>query len=59
MFHRQPRASKSPGYDNYRVWVNPSLIVLFAGNTFTSHVWDAYHNLSLVARRQADYIESP
>ncbi|RRD64170.1 TrfA family protein [Comamonadaceae bacterium OH2310_COT-174] len=43
---------------HYRVWVDPNLIVLFAGNTFTSHVWDAYRSLSPVARRLADYIES-
>lgn len=42
----------------YRVWIDPSLIVLFAGNTFTSHAWEAYRDLSPVARRMADYIES-
>lgn len=42
----------------YRVWIDPNLIVLFAGNTFTSHAWKAYRNLSPVARRLADYIES-
>jgi hypothetical protein len=42
----------------YRVWINPNLIVLFAGNTFTSHLWKTYRNLSPVARRLADYIES-
>lgn len=42
----------------YSVEIDPSLIVLFAGNTFTSHAWDVYRNLSPVARRLADYIES-
>lgn len=42
----------------YRVWINPNLIVLFAGNTFTSHTWKTYRKLSPVARRMADYIES-
>jgi hypothetical protein len=43
---------------HYRVWVDPNLIVLFAGNTFTSHRWETYRDLSPVARRLADYIES-
>jgi len=43
---------------HYRVWIDPNLIVLFAGNTFTSHRWEVYRNLSPVARRLADYIES-
>lgn len=43
---------------HYRVWIDPKMIVLFAGNTFTSHAWEAYRNLSPVARRLADYIES-
>lgn len=42
----------------YRVWIDPNLIVLFAGNTFTSHTWEVYRELSPVARRLADYIES-
>jgi hypothetical protein len=42
----------------YRVWIDPNLIVLFAGNTFTSHAWEVYRNLSPVARRLADYIAS-
>jgi hypothetical protein len=42
----------------YRVWIDPNLIVLFAGNTFTGHGWESYRNLSPVARRLADYIES-
>jgi len=42
----------------YRVWIDPNLVVLFAGNTFTSHSWAIYRNLSPVARRLADYIES-
>jgi hypothetical protein len=42
----------------YRVWIDPNMIVLFAGNTFTSHAWEAYRNLTPVARRLADYIES-
>lgn len=42
----------------YRVWLDPNLIVLFAGNTFTSHSWKIYRDLSPVARRLTDYIES-
>lgn len=42
----------------YRVEIDPSLILLFAGNTFTSHRWAGYLKLSPVARRLADYIES-
>lgn len=42
----------------YRVWIDPNLILLFAGNTFTSHSWAIYRDLSPVARRLADYIES-
>ena len=43
---------------NYRVWIDRNMIVLFAGNTFTSHSWANYRKLSPVARRLADYIES-
>ena len=43
---------------HYRVWIDPNLIVMFAGNTFTSHTWEVYRDLSPVARRLADYIES-
>ncbi len=42
----------------YRVWIDRNLILLFAGNTFTSHSWEVYRDLSPVARRLADYIES-
>ena len=42
----------------YRVWIDRNLIVLFAGNTFTSHSWEIYRDLSPVARRLVDYIES-
>ena len=42
----------------YQVWIDPNLVVLFAGNTFTNHSWVTYRNLSPVARRLADYIES-
>lgn len=42
----------------YRVWIDPNLIVLFAGNTFTSHTWAVYRDLTPVARRLTDYIES-
>lgn len=43
---------------HYRVWIDPNLIVMFAGSAFTSHTWEIYRNLSPVARRLADYIES-
>lgn len=42
----------------YRMWIDPNLILLFAGNTFTSHGWTSYRKLSPVARRLTDYIES-
>lgn len=42
----------------YRIWIHPNLIHLFAGNTFTNHSWEVYRNLTPVARRLADYIES-
>lgn len=42
----------------YRVWIDPNLIVMFAGNTFTSHTWAVYRQLSPVSRRLTDYIES-
>lgn len=43
---------------HYQVWIDPNLIVLFAGENFTSHFWQVYRQLSPVARRLADYIES-
>jgi len=43
---------------HYRVFIDPKLIILFAGNTFTSHSWESYRDLSPVARRLADHIES-
>lgn len=43
---------------NYRVWINPNMILLFAGNTFTNHIWNTYRDLSPVARRLADYVKS-
>lgn len=43
---------------DYRVWIDPNLIALFAGNTFTSHSWAIYRKLSPTSRRLADYIES-
>lgn len=42
----------------YTVWINPNMIYLFAGNTFTVHNWVTYRKLSPVARRLADYVES-
>lgn len=42
----------------YRMWIDPALIVLFAGSTFTSHRWMIYRNLSPVARRLCDYFQS-
>lgn len=43
---------------HYRVWIDKNIILLFAGNTFTSHNWDIYRKLSPVTRRLVDYIES-
>lgn len=44
--------------NQYRVQIDPNLILLFAGNTFTSHNWATYRDLSPVARRLADYVVS-
>lgn len=43
---------------DYRVEIDPNLIFLFAGEKFTSHVWECYRDLLPVARRLVDYIES-
>ncbi|MBU0665274.1 MAG: replication initiator protein A [Proteobacteria bacterium] len=43
---------------HYRIFIDPNLIMLFAGSAFTCHTWEIYRNLSPVARRLADYIES-
>jgi hypothetical protein len=42
----------------YQVWINPNLILLFAGNDFTNHSWKTYRDLTPIARRLADYISS-
>jgi hypothetical protein len=42
----------------YEVWLDVGLALLFAGNTFTSHIWDTYRTLTPVARRLADYTKS-
>jgi hypothetical protein len=42
----------------YRVWIDKSIIVLFAGNTFTNLKWDTYRKLTPIARRLADYVAS-
>jgi len=42
----------------FRVLINPNILVLFAGNTFASLHWDKYRDLTPIARRLADYIES-
>lgn len=42
----------------YNVRMNPKIMLLFAGNLFTSHNWDAYKQLSPAARRLADYVSS-
>ena len=40
------------------VHIDKNMILLFAGNTFTSHTWNAYRELTPTARRLADYIQS-
>lgn len=42
----------------FQVRLDPNLILLFAGDTFTSHKWETYRRLTPVARRLADYLES-
>lgn len=42
----------------YRITIHPNLIYLFAGHTFTNHLWAIYRKLSPVARRLADYVNS-
>jgi hypothetical protein len=44
--------------NQYRMTIHPNLICLFAGNTFTSHKWAVYRELSPIARRLADYAGS-
>lgn len=44
--------------NKFRVWIDPTIILLFAGSTFTSHEWEIYRDLSPVARRLADYMGS-
>lgn len=43
---------------HYKACLDPNLVVMFAGSSFTSHKWDVYRKLSPVARRLTDYIES-
>lgn len=43
---------------HYRAWIDPAMIVLFAGSTFTNHQWELYRRLSPIARRLADYASS-
>lgn len=42
----------------YKIKIDPNLIVLFAGNTFSNIPWAEYKRLSPIARRLADYIFS-
>lgn len=42
----------------YYVRMSPKIMLLFAGNLFTSHNWDAYKNLSPAGRRLVDYVSS-
>lgn len=42
----------------YCVWIDPAMITLFAGSTFTNHCWPIYRELTPSARRLADYVES-
>lgn len=42
----------------YSVWIDPAMITLFAGSTFTNHHWPIYRDLTPTARRLADYVES-
>lgn len=42
----------------YLITIHPNLIYLFAGHTFTNHLWAVYRKLSPVARRLADYVNS-
>lgn len=43
---------------NYTVWVDPELMVLYAGQNYTRVVWESYRSLSPVTRRLYDYIAS-
>ncbi len=40
----------------YSIRINSKIMLLFAGNLFTSHNWDSYKKLSPAARRLADYV---
>ena len=43
---------------NFTVHIDTNMILLFAGHTFTSHTWELYRDLSPIARRLADYMQS-
>ena len=42
----------------YRVWLDPRLIMLFAGRSSTRIAWQEYRNLKPIARRLYDYVAS-
>ena len=42
----------------YTVWIDPDLMVFFAGQNYTRVAWVGYRELSPVARRLHDYIAS-
>jgi hypothetical protein len=42
----------------YTLTLDPSLMLLFAGDNFSSHTWETYKFLSPVARRLTDHIRS-
>jgi len=42
----------------YTVWIDPELMVLYAGQNYTKVIWEGYRKLSSVARKLYDYIAS-
>jgi hypothetical protein len=42
----------------FTVCLSREMVFLFAGNTFTSHKWDVYRNLTAIGRKLADYAGS-
>lgn len=47
--------SKSKNPTRYLLSIDPNLIALFAGNTFSNVPWEKYKKLTPMARRLADY----
>ena len=59
LIHSYTATNDSDGEQvNFTVHIDTNMILLFAGHTFTSHTWELYRDLSPIARRLADYMQS-